>query len=304
MKTSVFISYAWTDDAHRAWVRLLAIQLRLLGYTVQIDAAVEYGSSLSNFMREVAAADRVLMIVDENYVERADNLPNSGVAIENRWIREVLTDMRESWLSVLFVSNAQYKLPAWLADKRPKGFDFNSRPDFDKFPGIEQLDDLWRWIEKLPADKEHALSPAVLLERSARIERIDAMRDPANYADPALRGRVTFQHNDHSHYSVGHGEYKFNVVFSNCGSDSVYVYVDGGLKAVGLITRPDFDIAAIGTFLRPGRTVTPVVGQRVVLMNHAGALCVVTIDAVQPEINNVTYTPASVTFSYEILTGR
>ena len=304
MKTSVFISYAWTHDTHRAWVRLLAIQLRLLGYTVQIDSAADYGSSLSNFMREVAAADRVLMIVDENYVERADNLPNSGVAIENRWIREVLADMPESWLSVLFVDNAQYRLPAWLADKRPKGFDFNSRPDFDQFPGIEQLDDLWRWIEKLPADKEHALSPAVVLERRARLERIDAMRDPANYANPALGGRVTFQHNDHAHYTVGHGEYKFNVVFGSCSNDSIYVLVDGGLKAVGLITSPDFDIAAIGTFLRPGRAVTPVVGQRVVLMNEAGALCVVTIDAVQYEINNATYTPASVTFAYEILVGR
>jgi len=103
---------------------------------------------------------------------------------------------------------------------------------------------------------------------------------------------------------VWHGEYKFNVAFSNRGGDSVYVYVDGGLRAVGLVTSPDFDIAAIGTFLRPGRTATPVVGQRVVLMNDAGALCVVTIDAVQPEINSATYTPASVTFSYEILTGR
>jgi len=304
LKTSVFISYAWTHDAYRAWVRLLATQLRLLGYTVKIDAAVEYGSSLSNFMREIAEAERVLMIVDENYVERADNLPDSGVAIENRWIRDVFTDMPEPWLSVLFVDNAQYKLPAWLADKQPKGFNFNSRPEFNQFPGIEQLDDLWRWIEKLPADKEHALSPAVLLERRARLERIDAMRDPANYANPALKGRVTFQYDDHSHYTVGHGEYQFKIVFSNRRSDSVYVYNDAGLKAVGLVARPDFDIAAIGEFLRPGRAARPIVGQRVVLMNEAGALCVVTIDAVQPEINAATYTAASVTFDYEILAGR
>lgn len=304
MKTKVFISYAWTHDAHRSWVRLLAVQLRLLGYTMLIDASVEYGSSLSNFMREVAAADRVLMIVDENYVERADNLPNSGVAIENRWIRDALTAKHESWLSVLFVGNAQCKLPVWLADERPKGFNFSSRPDLDEFPGIEQLDDLWRWIEVLPADKAHALPPAVLLERIARIELIDVMRDPANYANPALRGRVTFEHDAHPHYTLGHGEYKFNVKFSSGGPDLVYVYTDGGLKAVGLITCPNFDIAAVDTFLRPGRIVRPVVGQRAVLMNEVGALCVITIEGVQPELNKATYTPAAVTFSYEILMER
>lgn len=39
-------------------------------------------------------------------------------------------------------------------------------------------------------------------------------------------------------------------------------------------------------------------------MNEAGALCVVTIDAVQSEINNATYTPASVTFACEIVARR
>ncbi|MTV56269.1 toll/interleukin-1 receptor domain-containing protein [Pseudoduganella buxea] len=298
------MSYAWTYNAHRAWVRLVAVQLRLLGYTVQIDEAVVYGSSLSNFMREVATADRVLMIVDENYVDRADNLPGSGVAIENRWIREAVDQKPESWLSVLFVDNAQCRLPAWMADKRPKGFDFNSRPDLGQFPGIEQLDDLWRWIEGLPADKAHALPPAVLRERAARIERIDVVGDPANYANPTLRGRVTFQYGDHLHYTVGHGEYQFNVAFSEHSGDSVYMYSDKGLKAVGLIPNTSLDTFAFETFLRPARAVTPAVGQKVVLMNQIGALCVMTIEAVQPEINDASHTPAAVTFAYEILVGR
>ena len=304
MKTRLFISYAWTDDAHRIWVRLLSLQLRLLGYTVLIDAAVEYGSSLHSFMREIQGSDRVLMIVDENYVERANNLPDSGVGKENHWIREALSSKPESWLSVLFIGNAHFRLPAWLAGEQPKGFDFNARPKLDQFPGSEQLDDLWRWIEGLPADKAHALLPAVLLDRTARLERIEAMRDAANYANPALQGRVTFQYRDHAHYSVGHGEYRFGIMFSGCSSDSVYVYRDGGLKAVGLITHPDLDVAAVATFLSPGRTVSPVVGQRVVLMNDVGALCIIRIEAVQQEINQSTYTPGAVTFSYEILTGR
>jgi hypothetical protein len=304
MKTKLFISYAWTSGAHREWVRLLATQLRLLGYTVQIDSAVEYGASLSGFMREVTEADRVLLIIDENYVERADQHPGSGVGIENQWIRSVFEEQPVSWLSVLFVNNPRFSLPAWLTDRGPKGFNFNSKPDLNNFPGIEQMDDLWRWIEGLPADKAHALSAAVLLERMARIERIDAMRDPANYANPALKDRITFPYKDHKHYTLGHGEYEFKVEFSDRGSDGVYVYIDSDLKAVGLVTTSDFDPRTVETFLRQGRFVEPVVGQSVVMMNLIGALCIMKIEGVQLEVNAAVHVPSAVTFSYEILTGR
>jgi len=301
MKTTVFISYAWTSDEHRAWVRLLASHLRLIGYTVLIDSSVEYGSSLNGFMREVAGAGRVLMIIDENYVDRADNRPGSGVDYENHWIRGVIHQKPETWRSVLFVDNEGYKVPVWLADKRPKSFDFNSRPKLGQFPGSEQLDDLWRWIEGLPADKAHALSPDVLFERLARIERIGVMRDPANYASAGLQGRVTFQHDAHTAYSVGHGEYKFSIMFSNLNVDSVAVYIDAGLKAVGLLPDAGFDPRTVASFLSSDRTAMPAVGQKVVLMNEVGSLCVITIEVVQQAISSPTFIPAAVTFAYKVL---
>jgi hypothetical protein len=304
MNTKLFISYAWTSSDHREWVRLLAMQLRLLGYTVLIDNAVDYGSSISGFMREVTEADRVLMVVDENYIERADRQPDSGVGIENKWIRSVFEKKSKSWLSVVFVGNPQRNLPAWLAGHRPKGFDFNSYPNQNQFPGIEQMDDLWRWLEGLPADKAHAVAAKVLLERMARIERIDAMRDPSNYANPALKDRVTFRYQDHREYTLGHGEYEFKVVFSSRSADGVYIYIDGGLKAVGLIPGSDIDLHTIATFLRPGRTAQPTVGQSVVMMNSVGALCVMKIEAVQPEVTTTEYIPSAVTFRYEILVER
>jgi len=304
MKTNIFISYAWTSDAHRKWVRLLATQLRLLGYTVLIDSAVEYGASLSSFMREVTKADRVLMIVDENYVERADNRPKSGVGIENQWIESVFREKPVSWLSALFVDNPRYSLPTWLKDHEPKGFNFNSNPERGEFPGIEQMDDLWRWIEGLPADKAHALSAAVLLERMGRIERIDAMRDPANYANPALKDRVTFRHQDYQHYTVGYGEYEFKIKFSDRGNGKVAMYIDGGLKAVGLITAPEVDLRTVETFLGPGRTADAGAEQSVVMMNSVGALCIMKIEHVQAEVIAPTHLRPEVTFNYEILTDR
>lgn len=302
MNADLFISYAWTSPEHREWVRLLASHLHLLGYEIKIDAAVDYGSSLNGFMQEVIDATHVLLVIDENYVDRADNMPESGVGIETKWISGVFKDKPATWLSIVFVRNPKRKIPAWLVDHNPKGFNFNSNPDKNNFPGSSQIDEIWRWIEGLPADKTNAVPLAEVRKRAARIERIDMLRDPSNYANPSLEGRVTFRHGDHRDFTVGHGEYEFKINFSGRGSNSVYVYNDSGLKALGLITSPNYDPLTVDSFLRPGRTAEPVVGQSVVLMNSHGALCIITIDEVQREINNVEYVPKHVTFTYKILT--
>lgn len=302
MSADLFVSYAWTSPEHREWVRLLASQLHLLGYNVKIDEAVDYGSSLSGFMREVIDAVHVLLIVDENYVERADNQPESGVGIETKWISGVFKDKPVNWLSVVFVRNPARRVPAWLVDHNPKGFNFNSTPDKNEFPGAEQIDEIWRWVEGLPVTKANGMSLAEVRKRAARIERIDTQRDPANYANPALTGRVTFRHRDNRDFTVGHGEYEFKINFSGRGHGSVYVYTDSGLKAVGLITATEYDPLTVDSFLTPARTAEPVVGQSVVIMNSHGALCVITIDEVQPEVNAAEYIPEHVTFTYKILT--
>lgn len=302
MKTDLFISYAWTSDTHREWVRLFASQLHLIGYTVKIDEAVDYGSSLSGFMKEVINSAHVLLIVDENYIERANNKPESGVGIETKWISEVFHQKPASWLSVVFVRNPERKLPDWLKNHNPKGFDFNSQPDKNEFPGATQINSVWRWIEGLPADTSHATPLSVLRKRTARLEYIDLLRDPGNYTNPALNGIETFRYRNHSAYTIGNGEYQFKIAFSGCSPISIYLYTDGGLKAVGLITDPDFDPATVESFLTEGRTITPKVGQKAVLLNNYGALCIITINEVQEEVNTKEYTPGHVTFSYEILT--
>ncbi|NBN61972.1 TIR domain-containing protein [Proteus sp. G2639] len=301
MKTDLFISYAWTSDIHREWVRTIASHLDLIGYTVKIDESVNYGSSLNGFMQEVVATNHVLLIVDENYVERANNKPNSGVGIENKWIKDAFTTKPATWLSVIFVRNPERKLPNWLEEYNPKGFDFNSSPDRNEFPGSIQIDAIWRWIEGLPANKKHAIPLSVVRQRAIRLENIDILRDPAHYANPALKGSVIFRFRDHACYTVGYGEYQFKIAFSGCSYSSVYLYTDEGLKAVGLITVPNFDPLTVDSFLTPGRAVTPSVGQKTVLLNTNGVLCVITIDNVQCEINSAEYVHPHVEFSYEIL---
>ncbi|MCF5327613.1 TIR domain-containing protein, partial [Pseudomonas lurida] len=95
MSADLFISYAWTSTAHREWVRLLASQLHLMGYDVKLDENVNYGSNLHGFMQQVTEAAHVLLVVDENYVDRADNMPESGVGIESKWMSGVFKDKPE-----------------------------------------------------------------------------------------------------------------------------------------------------------------------------------------------------------------
>lgn len=303
MSADLFISYAWTSPEHQEWVRLLASQLHLLGYDVKIDEKVDYGSSLAGFMREVTDAQHVLLIIDDNYVHRADTLPESGVGIETSWISEVFEDRPASWLSVVFVRNPSRQLPAWLVGHKPKGFDFNANPHEGEFPGAVQIDEVWRWIEGLPTSKANAVPLAEVRRRAARLERVEAQRDPGNYASPALRGRVTFRHGDHHHYTIGHGEYEFRIHFSGRGANSVYVYTDSGLNSVGIITTQDYHLGDIEKYLTPGRTAKPIVGQDVALMNSHGALAIITIEEVQHEVNDIQYVAEHVTFSYVILEG-
>lgn len=163
MSADLFISYAWTSDQHRQWVRLLASQLKALGFDVLIDADLDYGDQLTGFMRRVVDSRHVLLIVDDNYVDRADNRPDSGVSQENRSISEVYAERPDTWVAVLFKDNLNFRLPAWLAEDQPKGISFNYDPSSPAdFPGSEQVEDLWRWIEGLPANRDSATPVATL----------------------------------------------------------------------------------------------------------------------------------------------
>lgn len=302
----LFVSYAWTSPAHRQWVRLLCSSLHLLGYDVRVDQDVDYGNSLIGFMRTLDDARHVLLVVDENYVNRADNVSSSGVAIENEWIRHVFHQHPANWTSVVFVDNPTFQLPAWLSNHNPLSFDFNSSASTDNFPGAEQLDDLWRWVEGLPRDKTNAAPVSTQIARGARLERVDNLRDPGLRRNPAVEHEVDFVFGESvdSVFTLGQGDFEFPFQVSGCGFNSVYVYADR-LHAVGLLRTPEEMAEPSDALLTAGRTVTPKVGQGVLLLNRHGALCTVRILEVQREINDVHgYVPARVRFAYTILLHR
>lgn len=281
----LFISYAWTSDKHREWVRLLAAQLKTLGFDVLIDADVDYGDDLNGFMRRVGDSRRVLLVADRNYVERADTMPDSGVGKENRWIAEQYAGHEAAWLCVLFIDNHGCTLPAWFDGRMPKGFDFNHSPDsLQQFPGAEQIEELWRWIAGLPANRDNARPIATLRQRATRLEQQELRTGPSQWRSPDLEGETHFMFQDaprHT-YRWGFGDSEFALEVSGHGNDSIYVLKDQ-IRAVGVIRRePDGDVG-LEQHLVPGRSVTPHAGQRVVLMNEHGRLAVVDIIRVQRE---------------------
>lgn len=298
----LFISYAWTSDEHQEWVRLLAAQLKALGFDVLIDADVDYGDDLNGFMRRVGDSKRVLLVVDRNYVDRADTMPESGVGKENRWISEVHSGRAAVWMSVLYVNNPKFTLPAWLGGTAPKGFDFNHSPNsLQQFPGADQVEDLWRWVAGLPANRDSSTPMATLRERAVRLEQQDLRTEPSQWRSPDLEGETRFAYEDAPQktfrWGFGLSEFAFSV--SGHSGNSVYVYKDYG-KAVGIVhgTPDDSDLER---HLVPGRSVTPSVGQSIVLMNKHGRLAFVEIVDVQRATTGVPYIAPYVTFRWRVI---
>lgn len=302
MTADLFISYAWTTPEHREWVRLLAAHMKAIGYDVLVDADLDYGDGLSGFMRRATDCRHVLLVVDENYVYRADNLPDSGVGIENRWFSGVHDKKPATWLSVLLKDNPDFRLPAWLIGHNPKAHLFNADPAHDSFPGGEQVEELWRWIEDLPANRDHATTAATLRKRAQHLEAIDRQRDPNSWSNPATEDEVCFEfeRSPGKTYSLGYGDLAFKLRVSGHGSNSVYIYRDP-IHAVGLNRSGASSSAELSAQLTPGRTVVGNVDDQVILQNMHGALCLVDLLEVQREITQPTYVPASVRFRYRIL---
>lgn len=308
MQFDLFISYAWTSNEHREWVRLLAASLHAMGFTIGIDADVDYGNDLNGFMRKISEAKHVLMIVDENYTYRADNRPDSGVAIENEEIRKAIGSKPNNWLAPLLIRNAEAKLPKWMNGLNLKYFNFRSTPDQNSFPGSEQVEGLWRWLAGLPTDKKHAISPKTIRKRMYRIERIDQLRDPSNWSLPFMIGNnieFAFENAPFNVITLGASTYKFDLSVSAASKNSIYIYADH-LKAIGLVPThvpiqsltPD----KAAEYLNTGRYEKPKIGDSVILLNKEGCICVLTIKNIITDETYGHHTSPSVIFDYKILT--
>ncbi len=152
----LFISYSWTSPQHEKWVVELAEKLRDSGVDAIFDKwDLKEGHDVTKFMEKMvtdSTIDKVLMVVDKNYTEKA-NTGEGGVGKETQIISKGVYENK--W---------QEKFVALVLDKDENGTPYlpvyyQSRKyiDFPKSYGKKELENLLRWIFNKPLDVKPAL---------------------------------------------------------------------------------------------------------------------------------------------------
>lgn len=116
----VFISYTGTDLEHRAWVKNLAHRLRENGVDARIDMFhLRPGHDLHQWMtNEVIMADKVLLICDKYYAEKAD-ARRSGVGWETMIILgDMLSTQKQTkYIGIIHGNDIHNSLPIYIRSK-------------------------------------------------------------------------------------------------------------------------------------------------------------------------------------------
>ena len=126
-----FISYSHDSQVHKKWVLDLAVRLRNSGVDAILDQwELEPGDDIPHFMeRNLASADRVLMVCTENYVEKA-NTGTGGVGYEKMIVTSSLMKSIDSRKVVPLVRQAgTHEVPTFLTSKL--FIDFSRDGDFE-----------------------------------------------------------------------------------------------------------------------------------------------------------------------------
>jgi len=113
---TAFLSYSWDDDAHKEWVRELAVRLRLNGVDVKLDRwhAVP-GDQLPVFMEQaVSESDFVVAVCTPKYKEKMDRR-DGGVGYEgNIMAAEAWTGGNDrKFIAVLRIGTWETAAPSW-----------------------------------------------------------------------------------------------------------------------------------------------------------------------------------------------
>ena len=112
-----FMSYAWENDEHQAWVLQLATRLRSNGVEVLLDVwDTRLGSDLAFFMESgITSADRVIVVCSDQYVAKA-NSPVGGVGYEKKMLTPRLMNDLGSALVIPVIRSrtSDPKVPTFL----------------------------------------------------------------------------------------------------------------------------------------------------------------------------------------------
>jgi hypothetical protein len=162
----VFISYSWTTPEHEVWVVELGTRLRENGVDVTLDKwDLKEGQDTTFFMESMKAADKVLIICDKGYKEKA-NGRKGGVGTEAQIITpDVYGDVsQEKYIPVVAERDemGQHYIPTFIESRL-----YIDLSSFDSFE--ESYEKLLRNIYQAPLHNKPALgkAPAYLFQSEA-----------------------------------------------------------------------------------------------------------------------------------------
>lgn len=115
----VFLSYTGVDMQNRKWVKDFAIRLRENGVDARIDIFhLKPGQDLPQWMtNELIMADKVLLICDKYYAEKADNR-KGGVGWETMIIQgDMLSRQQSKYVAILRDKDIDQSLPIYVKSK-------------------------------------------------------------------------------------------------------------------------------------------------------------------------------------------
>jgi hypothetical protein len=117
----VFISYCHTSPEHEEWVEHLGSFLRESGIDTRLDVwHLRRGMDLPQFMtNELALADRVILVSDERYAEKADGRVG-GVGWETMIVQGDMSNLppeSTKYLVIVRSKNLEEGLPRYLKTK-------------------------------------------------------------------------------------------------------------------------------------------------------------------------------------------
>lgn len=129
----VFISYTGNDKQNAAWVKDLARALRAHGVDARIDVFhLKPGFDLPQWMtNEVILADKVLLVCDRYYMEKAD-FKKGGVGWETMIIQgDMLSqgDNKHKYVAIIREDEAENALPIYMKSKY--AFHWGKSPKID-----------------------------------------------------------------------------------------------------------------------------------------------------------------------------
>lgn len=177
-----FISYAWSSEDHKEWVRKLAEDLRQNGVDVWLDQwGAGAGKDIHAFMEKIANKDdttHVIMICDDEYKKKIDSR-NGGAGIEAQLIVPDYYNA-ESEERFVAVTRGENQDPKTLIPVFARSRIFIDFSEDEQYPA--RFEELLRWIYDKPI-----FSPPPLGEMPAYLKESHEEATPtASYARDAI----------------------------------------------------------------------------------------------------------------------